>query len=56
MMYLCNSADPDETAHNEPSHLDLHCLLFASRVLTDIPIGVSKFKVGRQKVRDERFK
>ena len=21
-----NSADPDETAHNEPSHLDLHYL------------------------------
>ena len=20
-----NSVDPDETAHNEPSHLDLHC-------------------------------
>ena len=22
-----NTADPDETAHNEPSHLDLQCLL-----------------------------
>ena len=21
-----NTADPDETAHNEPSHLDLQCL------------------------------
>ena len=21
-----NSVDPDETARNEPSHLDLHCL------------------------------
>ena len=21
---------PDETAHNEPSHLDLHCLPFCS--------------------------
>ena len=21
-----NSIDPDETAHDEPSHLDLHCL------------------------------
>ena len=21
-----NSVDPDETAHYEPSHLDLHCL------------------------------
>ena len=23
---MSNSVDPDETAHNEPSHLDLHCL------------------------------
>ena len=23
---LINSVDPDETAHFEPSHLDLHCL------------------------------
>ena len=23
---MANSLDPDETAHNEPSHLDLHCL------------------------------
>ena len=23
---LSNSVDPDETAHNEPSHLDIHCL------------------------------
>ena len=23
-----NSVDPDEMAHNEPSHLDLHYLLF----------------------------
>ena len=22
-----NSVDPDEMAHNEPSHQDLHCLL-----------------------------
>ena len=26
--YLANSVDPDEMAHNEPSHQDLHCLLF----------------------------
>ena len=25
---LANSVDPDETAHNEPSHQDLHCLAF----------------------------
>ena len=24
-----NSGDPDGTAHNEQSHLDPHCLLFA---------------------------
>ena len=23
---LGNSVDPDEVAHNEPPHLDLHCL------------------------------
>ena len=23
---MANSVDPDEMAHNEPSHLDLHCL------------------------------
>ena len=23
---MINSIDPDETAHYEPSHLDLHCL------------------------------
>ena len=23
---MSNSIDPDEMAHNEPSHLDLHCL------------------------------
>ena len=23
---FANPADPDETAHNEPSHLDLQCL------------------------------
>ena len=25
-MFFVNSLDPDETAHNEPSHLDLRCL------------------------------
>ena len=23
---MANSVDPDETAHDEPSHPDLHCL------------------------------
>ena len=27
-MSFANSVDPDETAHNEPSHQDLHCLPF----------------------------
>ena len=27
---LANSVDPDEMAHDEPSHLDLHCLPFYS--------------------------
>ena len=26
--HLANSVDPDETAHNEPSYQDLHCLPF----------------------------
>ena len=25
---FANSVDPDEVAHHEPLHLDLHCLLF----------------------------
>ena len=25
-LIFANSVDPDEMAHNEPSHLDLHCL------------------------------
>ena len=28
--YLCKHAEPDETARNEPSHQDLHCLPFLS--------------------------
>ena len=28
MVTFANSVDPDEMAHNEPSHLDLHCLPF----------------------------
>ena len=26
---IANNVDPDEVAHNEPPHLDLHCLPFA---------------------------
>ena len=30
---FANSVDPDETAHNEPSHLDLRCLTFSLSTL-----------------------
>ena len=33
-----NSADPDETARNEPSHQDLHCLPFCFSVYTETPL------------------
>ena len=33
-----NREDPDETAHNEPSHLNLHCLPFRFQFFTDTPI------------------
>ena len=33
-----NSVDPDETARNEPSHQDLHCLPFCLSVKTETPI------------------
>ena len=35
-----NSVDPDEMACNEPSHLDLHCLLFCYWFLTESPICI----------------
>ena len=28
ILFIANSVDPDETAHDEPSHLDLRCLTF----------------------------
>ena len=37
--YLANSADPDERAHNEPSHQDLHCLPGNYLFRTQSPIG-----------------
>ena len=36
---LANSADPEETAHHELSHQDLHCLLFCYRFFTPTPIS-----------------
>ena len=40
---MANSADPDEMAHYEPSHLDLHCLqsyLVWSARLKGFKIGI----------------
>ena len=31
---FANSVDPDETARNELSHQDLHCLLYCFEVFT----------------------
>ena len=33
-----NSVDPDETAHKEPSHLDLYCLPFCTWFMSYTPI------------------
>ena len=57
-----NSVDPDETAHNEPSHLDLHCLQsgFELCVLLNFSFAtrdMSKFERWKspfQKLRGER--
>ena len=35
-----NSVDSDEMAHDEPSHLDLRCLLFCSCSLTDTLLAI----------------
>ena len=46
---MTNSVDPDEVAHNEPPHQDLHCLLvqlFSSMALKvlikkfEFPLGI----------------
>ena len=42
---MTNSVDPDEMAHYEPSHLDLHCLqryLFQSARLKRLRLGRKK--------------
>ena len=57
-----NSIDPDETAHNEPSHQDLHFLSFCFSFLTETHICTSAhvqiqgWKSPLQKLRDERVK
>ena len=33
---FANCVDLDEVAHNEPPHLDLHCLPFSLRILNMI--------------------
>ena len=41
---MANSVDPDETAHYEPSHQDLHCLqryLIWSAVLKGVILSLS---------------
>ena len=47
---FANSAHRDETAHNEPSHQDLHCLPCSYYFLTKTPVcnnDVSKFRDGK---------
>ena len=29
---FANSVDPDEVAHNEPPHQDVHCLLLSLKI------------------------
>ena len=49
--YHCQTVEPDETAHNELSHQDLHCLPF--RVLTGIPwhVQIQRWKISFQKIK-----
>ena len=62
-----NSVDPDKTAHNEPSHQDLHCLPFClffcllfCVLITLKPlfeaVDMSKFKDGRVHIRNSGVK
>ena len=40
---FANSVDLDEVAHNEPLHLDLHCLPSSLRILNMIYLGLNNF-------------
>ena len=57
-----NGADPDETARNEPSHQDLHCLQLCYWFLTEIPfrnnecVQIKIWKSPFQKFRREKVK
>ena len=59
---FANSVDPDETACNEPSHQDLHCLPFCFLVfylhphLQQWTCPVQSWKRPLQKLRGERVK
>ena len=48
---FANSIDLDEVAHNEPPHLDLHCLPSSHRILHMIQLGFNIFL----KLADETF-
>ena len=58
---FANSADPDETAHNEPSHQDLQCLPCSYRYLSQTPIcnngcvQTQRWKSQFQNLRGERI-
>ena len=51
MAEFANSVDLDEVAHNEPPHLDLHCLPSSLRILNMILLGINIFR----KFADENF-
>ena len=54
--YICNrmmnSVDPDDMAHNEPSHLDLHSLLFHSPICNNEYVQFWRWKSLFQKKGD----
>ena len=54
---FANSVDPDETARDEPSHLDLHYLPYVIDFLLKCLFAttdVSKFRDGRVHIRNSR--
>ena len=66
MATFANSVDPDETAHNEHSHQDPHCLPFCYQFLTGTPdlqqwvypnseIGRVHFRNSSEKVNSKPF-
>ena len=48
---LANNVDLDEVAHDEPPHLDLHCLSSSLRVPIMKKLGLNIFR----KFADEKF-